>query len=132
MANDKSSCKSIEEFKQVNIESLNFVIARNKTCITHGSCQLNCYPLRVINITRQLALTQFGSVRLNFMYFIVDYLLVNECALRGNNSSILVVITAYYLTLFFGGSASKILMLMRCCYLAGRRLFLLCLFWLTR
>ena len=35
--------------------SSNFVIARNKTCLTHGSCQLNCYPPRVVNIKKLLA-----------------------------------------------------------------------------
>ena len=35
------------------------------------------------------------------MYFIVDFLVVDECALRGNNLSILVIITGYCLTLFF-------------------------------
>ena len=34
------------------------------------------------------------------MYFIINFLLVNECALRGNYLSILVIITGYCLTLF--------------------------------
>ena len=35
------------------------------------------------------------------MYFIVNFLVADECALRGNNLSILVIITGYCLTLFF-------------------------------
>ena len=45
------------------------------------------------------------------MYFIVNFSLVNECALGGNNLSILVIITGYYLTLFFECGVSKSLML---------------------
>ena len=45
------------------------------------------------------------------MYFIVNFSLVNECALRGNNLSIIVIITGYYLTLFFECGVSKSLML---------------------
>ena len=58
---DKSCCKSIEKYKQVNIESSNFVIARNTTCITHSSCQLNFYPPRVINIKKTTGSPQFGA-----------------------------------------------------------------------